>query len=1065
VFCGSCGRENAADAVYCAACGAQLSSAEDREERKVVSVLFADLVGSTALADAAGDPERTRSLLERFYAAMADEVERAGGTVEKFVGDAVMAVFGVPVALEDHAERALHAALAMRLRLSGLFGERVGLRIGVNTGEVVAGRSWAGGSFVSGDVVNVAARLEQTAETGEILVGERTVALARGAFEFGDARPVAAKGKPEPVVALPLLRGLSLMRPRSGGALARSFVGREEELAQLLAVYRQTVDHARPAVASVVGEPGIGKTRLLRELWERLGSEPVVPQRRVGRCLPYGRGVTYWPLGEVLREHLALDGEEPAEQVLAQLDGREILGRALGLDVLGELHPLLARDLFREAWVGFIQEALEQGPLVVLIEDVHWAEEPLLELLGQLVRDLEGPLLLALTGRPEAVDQRFVLGSGRVDSTVVWLEPLPPAETETLILRALRSELPRELLELVIDRTEGNPFFAEELLQSLIDQGVLESVDGRWAARTRTLQLSEAVPDSVQALLAARIDLLEPAEKAALQAAAVIGRTFWTRPLYELLDGTEPDLHVLEERDFIRRRPGSSRPGDVEYVIKHSLTREVAYVSLTKTRRAQLHARVAEWLEQAGGGRDEDSALLAHHYYEAVRPEEAGTAWEQDPAHRQVLERKAAKALTRASELALHRYEIDDAIDLLERAVEIEHSQEQRAELLYKLAIANMLGYRAEAFTNAVEDAIRASAVPTDKAAAYALLASALVTRPLMWGKRPEHQMVTDTVDRLLELAEPNSPDRTRGLVARAVYAGDEDAAVTATELAERLDDPSSLSLAYFARGIRAAAAGRLVEAADWRLRQLQLLPRIADPDNRSLIYMEAIAAQIALGRLAEARRLAAENEECTAPLTAHHHVHGLGHTLLVEHMADDWQTIHDLIPHAERTVAANDTPCGFNALSLLTCAITEAHLRNDAESIRLEEAAWAATIDGLEDELIAYRIWLELARGDHAKLELLLATEESMSSAGFAVIERPVARLDALLALERWDKIKDEAPSLLIPNTYLQPFAQRALGAALTDDALLQAASERFLAIGLNGQAEKTTMLLTPST
>jgi class 3 adenylate cyclase len=268
------------------------------EERKLATILFADLAGSTALADEQ-DPERTRARLERFYDAMAEEIRAAGGTIEKFAGDAVMAAFGAPEALEDHAERALHAALSMQRRPE----EGLALRVGVNTGEVVTGAAREGSSFVSGDAVNVAARLEQAAEPGEILAGERTVAAAGAAFEFGDRRAVEAKGKLEGVACRPVVRALSLMRPRG---LSRTFVGRDEELARVWSAYRRSVDQSRPVLVTVLGDAGVGKTRLMRELWERLAAEPEEPLRRTGRCLPYGEGITFWPLGEALKEHLGI---------------------------------------------------------------------------------------------------------------------------------------------------------------------------------------------------------------------------------------------------------------------------------------------------------------------------------------------------------------------------------------------------------------------------------------------------------------------------------------------------------------------------------------------------------------------------------------------------------------------------------------------------------------------------------------------------------------------------------------------------------------------------------------
>ena len=322
-LCPRCGEENPARARFCLVCGTPLHAPGDEEERKVATVLFADLVGSTELAGAQ-DPERTRALLDRFYDAMAAEIETAGGTVEKFAGDAVMAAFGAPAAHEDDVERALHAALSMQRRLDELFGGTLALRVGVNTGEVVVGRPRERSSFVTGDAVNVAARLEQAAAPGEILAGERTVAAARGAFEFGDPTKVEAKGKPGGVACRPVVRALSLMRPRGVGGLRRAFVGRERELERLQTTYRELGDE--PRLVTIVGDPGVGKTRLVREAWEWLAGESPEPLRRTGRCLSYGQGITYWPLAEVLKEHLGILESDAPASVLRRLEGREILG-------------------------------------------------------------------------------------------------------------------------------------------------------------------------------------------------------------------------------------------------------------------------------------------------------------------------------------------------------------------------------------------------------------------------------------------------------------------------------------------------------------------------------------------------------------------------------------------------------------------------------------------------------------------------------------------------------------------------------------------------------------------
>jgi class 3 adenylate cyclase len=419
--CSRCGAEISPDARFCAECGAPVA-ADPTEERKLATVLFADLVGSTALAGSK-DPERTRALLDRFYDAMAEEIERAGGTVEKFAGDAVMAAFGAPRALEDHAERALHVALAMQRRLAELFTGQLELRIGINTGDVLVGRARAGSSFVSGDTVNVAARLEQAAAPGAIFAGERTVAAARGAFEFEQPTVVDAKGKPEGVVAQRVVRALSLMRPRGVRGLAHTFVGRDQELDRLRAAYHAAANERRPGLVTILGDAGVGKTRLARELWQRLSEESPEPLRHTGRCLSYGTGTAYWALGEVLKEHLGLLESDTPDAALERLGARQILGLTLGLDVGRDLHPLAARDRLQDAWAEFLTDIVAERPAVVLVEDIHWAEAQLLDLLEYVLGSVQGPLLLIATARPELLQRRPGWGA-RVGGELIELEPL-----------------------------------------------------------------------------------------------------------------------------------------------------------------------------------------------------------------------------------------------------------------------------------------------------------------------------------------------------------------------------------------------------------------------------------------------------------------------------------------------------------------------------------------------------------------------------------------------------------------------------------------------------------------
>ena len=1033
------------------------SGAVAGEERKLATVVFADLVGSTELGGSQ-DPERVRALLDRFYEAMAAEIERAGGTVEKFVGDAVMAAFGAPAAHEDHAERALHAALSMQRRLEELFGETLSLRIGVNTGEVVVGRAREGSSFVTGDAVNVAARLEQAAAPREILVGERTVSGVRGAFEFAEPTSVEAKGKPGGVTCRRLLRALSLMRPRGVSGLHRTFVGREAELAALRSAYARVVDTTRPHLVTISGEAGVGKTRLVREFWGALAAESHAPLRRTGRCLPYGQGITYWPLGEILKEHFGLLENDPPETLRLRLGAREILGLTLGLDVAGDLHPLTARDRLHAGWVDFMEELANERPTVVLVEDIHWAESPLFDLLDRLLKDVRGPLLLIATARPELFDLRPGWGGARRDASTVELEALSPEATIGMLGELLAGELPEHVSDAVVRQAEGNPFFVEELLGSFIDQAVLVPLDEGWTVAD--LQAGFAVPDSVQAVLAARIDLLPPAEKAALQAASVIGRAFWTGPVYELLPGLQPDFRVLEDRDFIRRRAGSTIAGETEYAFKHQLTREVAYGGLPKARRARLHADFAAWLERFGGGRDEHAPLLAHHYAEAVRPADADLAWAGAESERARLQSHAIAWLRRAAELAVGRYDIDEALELLHRAVELA-PVELHVDLWKKIGEANALKYDGEAFWQAMQNAIALASDREIRAELYSLLAHETAVRLGMWRTKPDRQMVGRWVDEALELTEDESPGRVRALAGLAAWdsTGGIEAAREAVALAERLGD-HELIVASRTQVIESEfASGRIDEALRDSQKLLGLLGTTRNPDDREGILWSAALVNLAAGRIAEARQHARRLLEAASELTPHHRIHGVALGLMIDELAGRWEAVGSETAQAENAVAANlATPCTMNARALLVCALAAAHCGDEAESRRLELAADALEMEGYGLTIDAPRLRLALIRNDLEAAERLLESGQAMY---FARTAATATRLDALAALGRREDVEDEAEPLLQRSAYLQPFALRALGQVRGDKRFLAEAIGSFEKMGLDWHAAETRALL----
>jgi class 3 adenylate cyclase/tetratricopeptide (TPR) repeat protein len=1054
--CARCGAELPPDARFCPSCAAPAGAEEAGDERKLATVLFADLVGSTELGGSQ-DPERTRVLLDRFYDATAEEVERAGGTVEKFAGDAVMAAFGAPAALEDHAERALHAALAMRARV-GALDDRLELRIGINTGDVVVGRPREGSSFVTGDPVNVAARLEQGAEPGEILIGERTVAAARGAFEFGQERTIEAKGKRDGVSCRALVRALSLMRPRGVGGLRRAFVGRDAELERLLTAYRDAVAERRPRLVTIVGDAGVGKTRLVRELWERLAQESPEPLRRTGRCLPYGQGITFWPLAEVLKEHFGILDGDPAETVLERLGERRFLALALGLDVAEGLHPLLVRDRFQDAWTEFLGAVASERPLVVLVEDVHWAEEQLLVLIERLVEEVPGPLLVLATARPEILDERPGWSS-RGSAQTIELEALTTEDSVRLLDELLAGQLPPRLREVVVERAEGNPFFVEELLATLIDRGLLRQENGGWSLGE--LPPGFSVPDSVQAVLAARIDLLEPAEKEALQAAAVIGRIFWSGPVYELVSG-EPDLRALEERDFVRRRLGSSMAGEREYAIKHALTREVAYESLPKARRARLHAAFARWLERTSG--EELAPLLAHHYAAAVRPEDTDLAWSGADDEAADLRRRAVIWLGRAGDLATSRYELEDAIAIFRRAIELEDDRAGLAALWHKLGNAYALRFDGERFVEAIRTAIELTDDLEAQAEMHADLALQSSARSGMWRTVPEEGLIEGWIERALEHAPPTSTARAKALLARSFWHGTDAAepARQASALADQLADPHLRVFALEARALAAFGQGDYQQALTWAELVSNLVDEITDPDLLADAYVVAIPPAAALGRFREAERLAGVFREVNEPLTSHHRVHGVAVPCEVAELRGGWERILELEPDVVERVEANlETPCVRNARTLLLCALANVHAGDEGAAQELEQRAQELWMDGYGLILDAALLKLALARGDLDEVERLCDSEFRLRRQTWFFVSAITARFEGLGALRRVSELEETIAAFSRPKTVLEPFGLRALGVAKDDRKLLEEALGRFEGFGLDWHAEQTRKLV----
>jgi DNA-binding SARP family transcriptional activator len=986
------------------------------EERKPASAVVAEF---DAGSEVESDPERLRELLERVQAEATDEIEVAGGRIESRVGSTLFSTFGAASAQEDHTERALHAALAVRSRMSARFGAAVSLGIGVESGTVLSGPGAE--AAVVGAPVTSAARLAADAGSGEILVGRHAARAVRGGFEL---RPRGS--------AQLLVRAVPWSRPPGAPGLGRTFVGRESELTFLRATLDRVSARGRPQLVTVVGEPGVGKTSVLRELRKELGETGVAWY--AGACPAYGRAITYRPLAAILRKRLGLRGDDSPEALRAAVEGREILGLVLGLDPALGLHPWEAREQLHDALVGFLEELSADGPVVVVVEDLHWAEEALLELLERAVHQVRGPLLLLVTARPELLSRAPAWGGSRGDSSRLWLEPLSHADVARMLER-LAGAVPDELRELLIDSAGGNPFFVEEILHSLVDRG--------WNPADPPTQLDP--PESVQAVIAARMDLLPRPQKTALQAASVMGRSFWEGAVRELVELPGDGLRLLEDREFIERRAESTLEGEREYGFRHALTREVAYRSLPLTARARFHADFADWLPE----RDEYASLLADHYSEAAA----------DPRRLPAVRRAAVRWLRRAGELAVGRYELEDADALFRQAAGLEDDREARTELWRAAADACLHRFDLDGFRRAMEEAIAAT---TDEATAARLHAELALegAQPYMWRAPPSTEEVEEWIERALG-PSCDEATRARGLVASAFVRPEKGraAAEEGTLLAERLGEPQLRAEGYQARSVVATVAGDLEEARRWAARGADLAPRLADPDERSGRYYNALFAYLRTGHIADGRRFAREHDAIAARLTPHHEVHAVGAHLLVETVACRFDEAAALAHRALAASEANeDTPCQFNWRSLLMAALACAQLGDEAEAERLESEAKRFEVIGGPRAREPALLRLALLREDLTSVERLLAANPG---AGPWDVDYPAARLDGLATLGDRKRVEREAAAALALGGYVEPFALRALGLVREDTPLLERAIERFEQLGLGWRAEETRQLV----
>ena len=711
--CARCGERNPEAARFCAACGSALPPPPvvPLETRKTVTVLFCDVTGSTSLGERQ-DPEQVRRVLSRYYEVSRDILQRHGGTVEKFMGDAVMAVFGAPVLHEDDALRALRAAAELRDAiavlnedLEAVYGVQITVRIGVNSGEVIAGDTIRGHSFAAGDAVNVAQRLESVAGAGEILFGDATYRLARDAVRSEPLGPLTLRGKEEQVEAHRLLEVLP-------GVLShiRRFdspmVGRSRELQSLADAFERAAAERSCHIFTVLGDAGVGKSRLVREALAQIGDRARV---LVGTCLPYGEGITFWPALEVVKQGTGIvDGDSPAD-ALAKI--RATLGDEVSATLAAERVAALVGleetgDTAEQGFWGFRQlvEALaRERPTIVVFDDVNWGERLFLELIEHLADSVrDAPLMIVCMARPQLLELRPSWGGGKRNATSIFLEPLSEDESRELLMNLLDVDMAEDVVARIQRSAEGNPLFVEETVSMLIDGGYLGDAG-----------LEELpVPPSIQVLLASRLDQLSVGERRAIERAAVEGNVFHSGAVEALSDG-DPREQVRECLDALVRKElivpyRASFAGVAGFRFRHVLIREAAYEAVPKQLRADLHEGYAAWLEEVAGDRlPELEEVLGYHLerayrlrLEVLRPDDSALA----------LAARAGVRLGAAGRRALARGDVSAAANLLQRAVSIvseEGGLEYQLDLGVALGEAGELAHAERVLSEALDQAAR----------------------------------------------------------------------------------------------------------------------------------------------------------------------------------------------------------------------------------------------------------------------------------------------------------------------------------------------------------------------
>jgi class 3 adenylate cyclase len=1072
------------------------------EERKLVTVLFADVIGSTALSEGL-DPERLRAVLDAYFKAMAEAIAEWGGTVEKFIGDAIVAVFGVPLVREDDAERSLRAALEMLTRLEQLNGRlqkahgiSLQIRIGVNTGEVLAATgNGLDQRLVAGDAVNVAARLQEAAEPGTVLVGERTCRAAQRSFTFADPVALTVKGKSQPIRSRRLIAALAEGR-RGIEGLTAPMVGRQTELQVLVGVLEDVMASRSPRFVTVMGQAGIGKSRLVLE-FASLAKERFPEAARLrGRCLAAGQGITYWALAEVLRGACGISLDDPVD--VSQEKLQEAVGgalRAAGVSgpaveqtifalamtagialpgsTLAGLEPESVADELGRAWPRFMSALAVSGLAIVIIEDLHWAGEALVKMLERIVARSAGALLVVATARPEFGDKHAHFGGGSDDFSTITLRALSDKQAHQLVDALLQVAELGEIRSTILARAEGNPLFVEEIIQRLIEAGGLVREGPRWVATQAASQAP--LPETLHALLAARIDALDPREKRVLQEAAIVGKVFWEQPLARMtgFSDVHPALLELERRGLVFASLGTSLAGQPEFSFKHSLLRDVAYASVPKARRARAHAETADWIaELAGDRRDEFGELLAYHYEAAAGGDGADLAWE-DPAEREAVRQKAFEQLVLAGEGARRRFLVSKAVELHERALARARDAGERGRALEEIGDDHDSAYHGEAAIEAFELALALlpATEAQDRSRLYWKMAWLMAFSPGAFKRSPDGARV----DELIEAGMASAPDelsRGRLLVARGAGArlwsgsepfGQGQSGADPVPIEERirsaeeglaiglsLGDRGLLKLANRALALLYGAAGRhadaLILARTW-------LEQLAGPESRieqadairTLAWLEMMVA----GNFERGLSLGERSHALSQGSNPHQLMHATCVVLVGLFELGRW---HEMVPFLEEHLAAfREDPAVLCAFVRAGPVIGATLLVHSGRIGRARELA--ALVGNPQDELASASAWqarYAIASGD-PQTGWDIARTKALERRSYGP-EHAQQAVEALVALRNWKELASFVPKAreqISGNALLGPVCDRAEGlmaAAAGDRALAPPALHRAL-------------------